>query len=465
MPRTPRTGWLSAAAGFACTLIASCGGGSQNPDFAPDACSVDRQKEFVLDTTQEWYLFRDELPANVDIDDFGSATELLDALTATPRAEGKDRFFSFVTTVGADTALFQEGQFIGFGFRTRIEGDRLLVPDVFEGTPAELGGLARGAEITAIDSGSGYVPVATILVEDPELEEALGPAIEGTERGLQFTLRDGQQLEAVFIKRVVTIPPMPAGGTAVLALPDNPSVPVGYFHLRAFISTADFFLRNAYADFRAQGIQYFIMDLRYNGGGLVSIANLIGDLHGRERDPDDVFSRAEFNSSKTSQNSVHEFDPQPESVAPVRIAFITTGLSASASELVVNSMKPWAEVAIVGANTFGKPVGQGGFDLGLCDFRLRLVTFRLANADGESDFYEGLAPTLPFACAADDDLAQDPGNATESSTAEALSWLGTGACSEIIAGADRSLLKAQAGIRIPQSRRPSPAQVSLPGLF
>ncbi len=429
------------------------------------ACGATTQKNFVLTAAREWYLFLDLLPPAIDIGDYATAADLLDALTATARAQNRDRFFSHVTTPQADSSFLQEGQFIGFGFRTLIDGSRLRVPDVFEGSPAEEGGLARGAEITHVDSGSGYVPIATILQSDPELAEAFGPVTEGVVRGLRFVLTGGQQVEAEFTKRIVTIPPVPSAGTAILSLPSNPSVPVGYLHLRTFISTAETPLRTAYAQFRAQGIQYFILDLRYNGGGLVSIADLIGDLNGADRAPADVFSNLRFNANKSGNDTVRRFDEQPQSVLPVRIAFITTGGTASASELVVNSMKPWTEVAIVGSDTFGKPVGQSAFDLNGCDLRLRLVTFRVTNADEQGDYYDGLAATLPFACAAGDDLTRAPWDPGESSTAAALGWLGTGVCGQLLSGQSLPLLKAQAGWRPPQSRQPTPAQAHLPGLF
>lgn len=429
------------------------------------ACGATSQKNFVLDVAREWYLFLDLLPPTIDVGDYATAAELLDALTATARAQNRDRFFSHVTTPQADSSFLQEGQFIGFGFRTLIDGNQLRVPDVYEGSPAAEGGLVRGAEITHVDSGSGYVPIATILQTDPGLAEVFGPATEGVVRGLRFVLTGGQQVEAEFTKRVVTIPPVPPAGTAVLSLPSNPSVPVGYLNLRTFISTAETPLRTAYAQFRAQGIQYFIVDLRYNGGGLVSIAELIGDLNGADRAPTDVFSNLRFNPNKSGNDAERRFVVQPQSVVPVRIAFITTGGTASASELVVNSMKPWTEVAIVGSDTFGKPVGQSAFDLNGCDVRLRLVTFRVTNADEQGDYYDGLAATLPFACAAGDDLTRAPWDPQESSTAAALGWLGTGVCGQVLSEASPPQLKAQAGWRPPQSWQPVPAQVHLPGLF
>ena len=296
------------------------------------------------------------------------------------------------------------------------------------------------------------------------MQEAFGPATEGLERGFRFVPPGGAPTEAVFAKDVVTILPVPADGARVLALPSNPTVPVGYLSLRTFTTTAEAPLREAYAEFRAQGIEYFIVDLRYNGGGLVSIAELMGDLNGQARSDSDVYSRTLFNSSKSGQNSVHRFDARPESVAPVRIAFITTGLTASASEIVINSLAPWTEVAIVGDDTLGKPVGQSGFDASGCDLRLRLIAFQFTNANDDGEYYEGLAGSVPFACRADDDLTQEPGDDAEESTAEALSWLGTGACSEVL-GPDSRLHKAQAGFRIPQSRRPTGAQAYLPGIF
>jgi C-terminal processing protease CtpA/Prc len=454
----------TAAAAVASAALVACGG--DGGMSSGGRCSLTSQKQFVLDATREWYLFQELLPPSVSIADFATPQELLDALTTTARAQGKDRFFSFLTTPQADSSFFQEGQFIGFGIRLSIQGNRLFVSDVFEASPAADGGLTRGIEITAVDSGSGFVPIATILATDPDLEQALGPANEGVQRGLRFLRLDGQQVEVTLTKRIVTILPVPAaGGTAILSLPSNPSVPVGYIHLRTFISTAETPLRNAYQQFRAQGIDNMIVDLRDNGGGLVSIADFMGDLHGENRDATDVISKTVFNAAKSSKNSVRQFVAQPESIAPVRIAFITTGGTASASELVINSMKPWTEIAIVGADTFGKPVGQSAFDMSGCDLRLRLIAFKVTNAADEGDYFDGLASTLAFACRATDDYSRAPGDALEDSTAEALGWLGTGACGQIMSSQAPGLQMALPEARLPVPRQPASAQAYLPGLY
>jgi carboxyl-terminal processing protease len=451
------------AAAVLATVVGGCGSGGGG---SGDPCTASAQKQWVLDTTRDWYFFDDLLPAPVDAAQFQTAVELLDHLTSTARAENKDRFFSFLTTRAEDDSLLGEGQFTGFGFRTRTDsGPRVFVVEVFEGSPASEGGLARGDEIVAVDSGNGYVTVADLLASGDTISDVLGPAEPGVRRGLRLT--DASTTRDVsLVKRTVTIDPVPDdGGVRVLPLAAAPGV--GYVNLRTYISTAEGQLRTAFDGFRTQGIQYFIVDVRYNGGGLVRTSELLGDLLGGARSSSDVMSRTLFNSRHTSANLTRPFRPQSQSVAPVRIAFLTTEATASASELNVNTIQPWVEVAIVGGDTFGKPVGQGAFDLAGCEDRLRLVTFKTVNALDEGDYFDGLAPTLSFACAANDTLTAPQGDPAEDLTAAALEWLQTGACGTVIDPASRRFKPGagpDAGTRFPRPRHPSAAQAWMPGV-
>jgi hypothetical protein len=129
-------------------------------------------------------------------------------------------------------------------------------------------------------------------------------------------------------------------------------------------------------------------------------------------------------------------------------------------------MAPWIEVAIVGEDTLGKPVGQYAFDLSGCEDRLRLVTFKSVNALGQGDYYDGLAGTLKFACAARDTLEQPLGSAAEGMVDAALSWLRTGACPAVMsseAGRSKTTV-SRAEERYPLPRQPSAAQWWLPGV-
>jgi C-terminal processing protease CtpA/Prc len=446
--------------------MAGCGGGGGNGLGSNNICGETARKQFVLDASREWYLFPELLPASVNPADFATAEELLDHLTATAREQRKDRYFSYLTTRTEENALLGAGQFAGFGFRTRTDpGPRPFIVEVFESSPASDGGVARGDEIVAVDSGSGFVPVSQLLANGSTISDALGPSEAGVRRGLRL-LRDGVTREISLTKRTVTIDPVSnVYGAKILPLAGTTGV--GYLNLRTYVATADTQLRDAFAQFLAQGVDYFIVDLRYNGGGLVSTAETLNNLLGGARTTADAQLRVTHNSVKASLNETRRFQPQPQSVRPVRIAFLTTESTASASEINVNSMVPWVEIAIVGEDTYGKPVGQFAFDLSGCDDRLRLVAFRTENALGQGDYYDGLASTLDFACAAADTLEQPLGDAAEGMTSAALQWLATGACGTVIAPAPAARAKpgAPAGAdRHPLPRNPSAAEYWVPGI-
>jgi C-terminal processing protease CtpA/Prc len=450
-------------------LLSGCsggdGGGGGGGGGSSSGCAEPLRKRFVLDVAREWYLFPELLPASVDAAAFPTAEDLLDHLTATAREQRRDRFFSYLTTSSAENALLGNGQFIGFGLRTRTDPvNRPFVTEVFESSPAAEAGLQRGDEIVAVDAGSGFVPVSELLADGSTISDALGLAEAGVRRGLRL-LRSGATFDVTLTKRTVAIDPISDLYGSVV-LPFAGTTGVGYVNLRTYISTADSQLRDVFAQFRALDIDYYIVDLRYNGGGLVSTAEVLGDLLGGARSTSDVQLRTVHSSSKSSENSTRPFRPTAQSVRPVRIAFLTTEATASASEINVNTMAPWVEVAIVGEDTFGKPVGQLAFDLQGCEDRLRLVAFKTENALGQSDYYDGLAGSLQFACAASDTLDQPLGSASEGLTAAALSWIGSGTCVSLIPDVARRTDSAGTAVskRYPSPHHASPAQHWLPGV-
>lgn len=455
------------------TLIVGCGGGGGDGGGGrtPSSCSEADLKRFVLATSRDWYLFPELLPATVDTASFATAAELLDHLTATARAQGKDRYFSYLTTRTEENSLLGEGEYVGFGLRTRTDpGPRPFIVEVFEDSPAAEGGLERGDEIIEVDldDGNGYVPVSELLADGSTISDVLGPSEVGIERRLKLLrLGEAQPIEASLVKRTVTIDPVSdVYGWAVLPLAGTAGV--GYVNLRTYISTADAELRDVFAQLRTRNLDYYIVDLRYNGGGLVRIAELINDLLGAARSTTDVQLRMLHNAARsTAEDETRRFDPQPQSVQPVRIAFLTTDATASASEINVNSMAPWVEVAIVGADTYGKPVGQLAFDLPGCDDRLRLVSFRTVNALDQGDYYNGLAATLDFACAAPDTLEHAMGDPAEGMVSAALYWLANGACESVIAPDPAARSKPGGSTmleRHPRPARPSAPQLWLPGV-
>jgi carboxyl-terminal processing protease len=241
---------------------------------------------------------------------------------------------------------------------------------------------------------------------------------------------------------------------------------VGYLNLRTFISTADPQLRTAFDQFRAAGITEFIVDFRYNGGGLVSTAELMGDLLGGNRATSEIFSQTTYRASKSSNNSIKRFARASQAVSPVKIAFIGTGATASASELVINGFIPYlgVNVGLIGANTFGKPVGQVALDKAACDDRLRAIAFSLRNSANSDAYYDGLASAVKASCAAGDDFKYQLGDSREASVRQALDFLAGKTCTPIAVGQTAQAVQASK----PQLLRPlipTVEQREVPGLF
>jgi hypothetical protein len=245
---------------------------------------------------------------------------------------------------------------------------------------------------------------------------------------------------------------------------------IGYLNMRTFISSADDQLRTAFADFRAQGVTDFIIDFRYNGGGLVSTAELMSNLLGGQRSSGDVQSRTTFRESRNSNDRTTFFAPQPQSVRPVKIAFIATSSTASASELVMNNFISYlgTNAALIGADSSGKPVGQVGLDQAVCDDRLRVVAFSTQNSANEGFYYNGIARVMRSSCQASDDLTRPLGDPQEASVARAIDFIQGRSCTPITpntAAAKTGLQALGAGQEFYLPEAPTPAQREVPGLM
>jgi C-terminal processing protease CtpA/Prc len=460
-------------------VLSSCGGGgggggsapatvSPAPSPAPTStCSTRARQDWALSVLQEWYLFPELLVGAVDPGAYADVPGYIDALTATARAQGKDRFFTYLTSIREEDAFNNSGSTAGFGFRLQTDAGqrRAFVAESFETAPAFAAGMERGDEILAI----GETPGALRLVSDiiaaggtGAVSDALGPSTAGVTRTLRLSGPAGTR-EITVTKADYVLQPLSSRYGAKIIEADGRKV--GYLNLRTFIGTADGQLRSAFQQFQAAGVRDLIVDFRYNGGGLVAAAQVLGDLLGRARFSSEVQSRLEYRPSKSSRNETRFFRPEGASIAPMRVAFIGTGATASASEFVINAQIPYLaqDMALVGANTFGKPVGQVAIDRSACDDRLRVVAFSTKNAAGSDGYFSGLAATVPNSCQAADDIAFPLGDAREASVARALDFLAGRSCTPITAGQASQRAGDRRELLAPAAK--NAAQREVPGLF
>ena len=462
--------------------LAACGGGGSSsppptgggatptPSPSPTACSLTSRQQWVKSVLDEWYLFPELLSANVNGAAYSDLQSYIDALVAPARAQSKDRYFTYITSIAEENALINSGSSAGFGIRLGYDtsANRVYVLEAYENAPGLGAGIDRGTELLAIGTNSSNLQsVSTLMAAGgPQaVIDALGPSDPGVTRVIRFRTASGVTIEASIAKADYSLDPVSDRyGVRII---DDGGKKVGYLNLRTFIvSSADPDLRAAFQQFKDQGVTELIIDFRYNGGGLVSIGNLMGDLMGAGR-AGQVWSKTILRSSKSSENETKLFASQSQAIAPTKVAFIGRGGTASASELVINSMLPYLgnNVALIGTNTYGKPVGQFGFDRDQCDDRLRAVAFKTVNANDQGEYFTGLASVMPNTCRANDDIFVPLGDPREASIATALDFLAGRSCTAISEAGLRTTQAVGGERQLMQPERPTAAQHQIPGLF
>lgn len=212
---------------------------------------------------------------------------------------------------------------------------------------------------------------------------------------------------------------------------------IAYLMYNAFRSNFESELNQAFGDFVADGATDLVLDLRYNGGGSIEtakdLASMItgqfsGELFARERFNDNFDNQSLFFDGQTADGeSINSLNLE-------RVFILTSGSSASASELVINSLEPYINVIQIGTNTVGK--FQGSTTLyDSPDFRrqdansghfyaLQPLILEIENADGFTGFVEGLVPDIEL----QEDVFNlgELGNATEPLLLRALQEIGVG---------------------------------------
>ncbi|WP_264534857.1 S41 family peptidase [Flavobacterium sp. N1736] len=192
---------------------------------------------------------------------------------------------------------------------------------------------------------------------------------------------------------------------------------IGYLMYNGFYSGYDDRLNDAFGELKAQGATDLVLDLRYNGGGSVTsatrLASLItGQFEGK------VFSKMQYNLKLMAGMNAKDLDdlnikfvkelgeggPALNSLNLSKVYILTTDNTASASELVINGLKPYITVVQIGEVTVGKNVGSFTvYDspsyLSKTNinpnhkYAMQPLVLKISNVDGFGDYTSGLTPT------------------------------------------------------------------------
>lgn len=436
--------WISRGIGGLCLATALCTGCAEDDplDIAgPRSCDIADQNLWVHDLMQTVYLWSPNLP-EVDPLAYDTPEELMTDL----RYDEFDRW-SRISDRETSEALYEEGLTIGVGVRMLREGSRIFLAFVHPESPAGKAGLVRGDELLAI----GGLDIETIDAQDawgdvwgpnePAVSVALevGSVDDPAAAPRELTVvKDWYPIETVLFPRVFT----------------TEQGPVGYLVFTSFLETSVAELDAVFADFAEAGVRNVVVDVRYNGGGRIATAHHFMELLLGDTAEGEVAYAAEFEGRLRGENFLRTLNRAAASLSRVEhVVFITTGGSASASELLINGVAAHTKVSIVGSTTAGKPVGSRNFEF--CDKIANPITFRLLNADGVTDYFDGLAPDCP---AVDDRFAR-LGDPAEASLTASLQLLAGESCPPLPTPAVRTDVDDEP--RSGPRRPPSP----LPGAY
>ena len=188
---------------------------------------------------------------------------------------------------------------------------------------------------------------------------------------------------------------------------------IGYLMYNGFYPEYDDRLNQAFGELQAQGATDLVLDLRYNGGGSINsatrLASLItGQFEGK------IFSKMQYNIKLMAGMNANDLedlnirflntnDAGLKSLKLATVYVITTDNTASASELVINGLRPYINVVQIGETTVGKNVGSFTvYDSPSLTksqvnqnhkYAMQPLVLKISNSAGFGDYTGGLAPT------------------------------------------------------------------------
>ncbi len=369
-------------------LFSSCD--KDTPD-APEQTA----NQYIYEVFKEWYLWNNEIP-DIDPDGISTTQALIDSII-----NPLDRWsYSMQATKLYD--LLQKGVYEGFGAGFIIDYDNFIkISYVFDDSPFAKAGVKRTWKVLSIN---GY----TIDNLD-SINSALS-----NESNCEFVFLDPENKTVLktISKSSVKINSVMYSGVYTSGV-----YKVGYFVFDRFYETSTDELKAVVEKFKSEKITDLIIDLRYNGGGLNSVAyNLFSMLGGDAVITKTIATLINNEKHSDENNTIISSYGGPIINVP-RLFFITTYNTASASEMVINCLKPYVDCTLIGNNTHGKPVGMYIFTNDKIDLSVLPISFKYVNSLGYGDYFNG----LPADIYVSDDLNHEWGDPEENMLKAALS--------------------------------------------
>ena len=384
-------------------------------DVTPQTTTSDNQtvNDWILSNMQELYYWNDKIPANPDKTLAPDAffDSILNKYDATTNPTG-DRF-SWIEESGAQLQAELSGQTLTTGMEydlyLRSSGSTSVIAQVLyvlPGSPAANAGIKRGDVISKVNGQSITTTNYSDLLYSGATNYTFGFAgvsnssLVDTDKTISVTATTFQE-NPVFLDSVYTVG----------------SKKVGYLVYNQFIPGAngsntgeyDAQVDAVFNKFQTQGVNELVLDLRYNPGGYTSSSANLASLIGKNINSSKLYFREEWNATATKEiladpqyggNSffITNFLDKAQNIGAnlSRVFVLTTDHTASASELIINGLRPYMTVTTIGTTTYGKNVGSITVtdDTGKIKWGMQPIVFKSFNSAGSSDYSTGFTPNV-----------------------------------------------------------------------
>lgn len=364
--------------------------------------------EFAYGLMDEMYLWHEDLPALTrDVNSYTEPQHIFNEL----KNEKDD--WSFILTL-EDYNGWINGESKGYGLSFDVlevgsNDYEIRITTLQQDSDFYKQGVRRGDEILSID---GYT--VSQLLADVDLVDTIWNA-----NSAEFVINRSQGGEITLDIAKRTIKSTTVDKRAILT---GTNETTGYLSFNGFVYSQQSELDEAFEYFENHEIKDLIIDLRYNGGGDVVVATHLVSILVGNKQTGKVSTTLTYNDLYSGWNTTEYIKDAGFDFNFDKIYFLTNHNTASASEMVMNSLAPFIDTVVIGENSYGKPVGMNGLSYNGSNYMYFPITFKYDNANGVSDFYDG----IPVDFAVNDTISYDYGDENDPLISAAIYHINNG---------------------------------------
>lgn len=376
--------------------LASCG-----EDRWAGYAEQTKTDRWIDDTMRVWYYWREDIPNTNSLNYFTDPISFFKSLLSSKDGKGGVPYSTIDTLEAVTRSIPYTDYSYGFQFTTNwVENnDTALYAHILyvaKGSPADDIGLQRGDWIMEMDGRPITQNNYTKLYGSTSMEITVGYYDAENDTILPYD-------ETSYLASARAIDDNPVHYRNVY---ERAGKRIGYLVYNHFSSGSteginstgteyDNDLRKAFQSFASRQVNEFVLDLRYNNGGQLSCAVLLCTMLAPSSALGQTLGYLEYNSRITPRQTAFTLTQdvigEGANLNLSTLYVLTSSQTASASEMLINCLKPYMNVVLIGATTEGKNVGSTSFINEEIRVKMQPIVCKIYNALSESDYENGFA--------------------------------------------------------------------------